>query len=112
MVNFCARPARRQLHCSGFPEITSISQLILCKREKRITLHMRFLHRRDQESARICATKVNASWRNGLNDVVAESGGIFFIALTESGNASPNFCHCLPGCSSQLPFRFTSGLKM
>ena len=72
-------------------EVSPVRQRVLGEREKWIGVHLRFLHRRDQEPSGIRAAKINASGRDGLNDVIAKIGGIFLIALTKCMQMHPMF---------------------
>ena len=89
------------IHRAQVLEICSVCQRVLSQCEKWIGVHMSFLHRCDQEPSGIRATKVNASRRNGLNDVIAKIGRIFFIALNKSIKCTPSFQYGLPLISPQ-----------
>ena len=98
----------RAIHAVEIFQIGAVGQRILREREKWIAVHMRFLHRRDQEPSWIRAAKINAARRNGINDVVAVSGGIFFIALAESIQRAPGLQHRLPRRATQTLIWFVA----
>ena len=89
------------IHRAQVIEICSVCQRVLSQREKWIGVHMGFLHRCDQEPSGIRAAKINASRRNGFNDVIAKIGRIFFIALNKSIKCTPSFQYGLPLISPQ-----------
>jgi hypothetical protein len=70
------------------------------------------LQGRDDEASRIRAAKVNASRRNGLNDVVAKIGGIFFITFTERRERTPGFLYRLPLDPLQALIIWTGVIKI
>src|SRR5450759_4196305 len=63
---------------------------------------MGLLHPRDEESSRIRAAKINASCRDRINDVLAESSGILFIANKDAAKYTPDFFRCFPLGAAQV----------